>query len=164
MSRALEDRIQSLVSGWAVGGWELSVSVRIEQSVYGGGAHPNGFFESFNWNRTSDAPLSLADLFKPGIDWRHNMVTLYERHVRSGDGGVRPSIFEDQPFLTEESLERAIDKDTVVTDHGLKVVVGGLAPAYGLVLPGIELKWAELQPWLVSSAPCTNTDTPSAQP
>jgi hypothetical protein len=132
--------------------------------VYTGGAHPNGYFQSFNWNRTSDAPVNLADLFKPGTDWNHNLVTLYEKHVRSGDGGIRPSIFEDQPFLTEESLERSIDKETVVTDHGLKIVVGGLAPAYGLILPGIVLKWAELQPWLAPSAPCTQVDTASAQP
>lgn len=40
----------------------------------------------------------------------------------------------------------------------LKIVGGGLAPAYGLILPGIELKWAELQPWLRPAAACTNTD------
>lgn len=176
LSWALTEQVHSLVSGWAVEGRQLSLSVHvetinkcyatfgIEQSVYTGGAHPNGYFQSFNWNRTSDAPVNLADLFKPGTDWNHNLVTLYEKHVRSGDGGIRPSIFEDQPFLTEESLERSIDKETVVTDHGLKIVVGGLAPAYGLILPGIVLKWAELQPWLAPSAPCTQVDTASAQP
>ena len=164
---ALRDRIHSLVSGWAVDGWQQSLSVRIdsinacyaslgiEQFVYTGGAHPNGNFESFNWNRMSNAPLNLADLFKPGIDWRHAVVTLYQKHVRAGDGGVRRTIFEDQPFLTEDALQRSIDRETVVTDQGLKIVVGGLAPAYGLILPAILLKWGEIQPWLVPSAPCT---------
>jgi hypothetical protein len=176
LSRELTEQVHSLVSAWAVEGRQLSLSVHvetinqcyatfgIEQSVYTGGAHPNGYFQSFNWNRMSDAPVNLANLFNPGSDWQHNVVALYEKHVRSGDGGIRPSIFEDQPFLTEESLARSIDKEAVVTDHGLKIVVGGLAPAYDLILPGIVLKWSELQPWLAPSAPCTQVDMPSAQP
>lgn len=176
MIEFMKEKAHSIVSGWAVGGWEVYVALRIEainrcyvavgieRSVYGGGAHSNGFFDSFTWSRATDAPLNLAELFKPGIDWRHQVVILYEKHVRSGDAGVRPSILEDQPFLTEESLERSIDEDTFVTDQGLKIVIGGLAPAYGLVLPGIELKWAELQPWLVPSAACASADTTPLQP
>jgi hypothetical protein len=172
MNLALRERLQSQVSSWAVAGWQQSVSVRIdtinacyaslgiEQFVYTGGAHPNGYFESFNWNLRSDAPLHLADLFKPGIDWQHAVVTLYEKHVRAGDGGLRPSILEDQPFLTEEALQRSIDREAMVTDHGLKIVVGGLAPAYGLILPAVELTWSELRPWLAPTAPCTGAATP----
>jgi hypothetical protein len=118
----LKDKVHSLVSGWAVGGWEFIVSVhietinscyasvRIEKSVYSGGAHSNGDVEFLNWNRTADSPLSFSDLFKPGSDWRHNMVTLYEGHVRSGAGGIPPSVLDDQ--LDEEFLERWISQDT----------------------------------------------------
>jgi hypothetical protein len=84
-------------------------------------------------------------------------VTLYEKHVRAGDGGVPPSILEEQ--IDEDFLQRWIVKDTIVTDHGLQIVVGGLPPAYGLILPGVELKWAELQPWLIPPAPCTRAGT-----
>jgi hypothetical protein len=166
MRLMLNQRIGSLESDWSVEGSALDlaarietisacyVSVGIERSVYTGGAHSNGLFESFNWNRTADAPLNLAELFKPGIDWQQPVATLYVQHLRSGDAGINPSILEEQSFLTAESLKSGIDKDTLVTEHGLKIVVGGLAPAYGMILPGVELKWAELQPWLASSAPC----------
>jgi hypothetical protein len=171
MILALKDKVHSLVSGWAVGGWEVSVSVNIDainacyesvgihQFVYAGGAHGNGDFQSFNWNRMSDAPLNLADLFKPGVDWQHNIVTLYEKHLRSGSGGVPPASILDEDFL-----ERWIAQDTVVTDHGLQIVVGGLPPAYGLVLAGVEVPWAELQPWLAPSAQCTSAGTWPASP
>jgi len=172
MGWALKEKVHSLVADWAVGGWELNVSNRvetinacyasvgIEKSTYRGGAHSNVEFEAFNWNRKSDALLNIADLFKPGSDWRHQLVALYEKHVRAGDSGVRPTILEDEPFLTKKILELGVDKETLVTDQGLKIVIGGLAPAYGMILPGIEMKWSELQPLLAPSALCTIADTP----
>ena len=90
MSSAMTEQLRSLASGWAVEGWQLSLSVRIEtinrcylsvgieQSAYTGGAHPNEYFQSFNWNRASDAPLNLADLFKPGLDWRHTLHSSFD--------------------------------------------------------------------------------------
>jgi hypothetical protein len=165
MILALKDKVHLLVSGWAVGGWEVDVSVNIDainacyesvgihQYIYGGGVHGNGDSHFLNWNRMSDLPLTLADLFKLGGDWRHAVVNLYEKHLRSSKSGVPPAF-----MLDENHLERWIS----VTDHGLKIVIDGLPPAGGV--PEVELTWAELQPWLVPSAPCTSAGTWPASP
>jgi hypothetical protein len=169
MNGALKDKVYSFISGWAVGGWEDDVTVHIEtinacyasvgihQYIYGGGAHGNDIFQSFNWNQMSDAPLSLAELFKPGIDWRHAIMTLYKKHLQSGDDTAPAASIPDEAFP-----DAWITRNTIVTDRGLQIVVDVSSPRDAV--PDVELTWAELQPWLAPSAPCTSVGPPPASP
>lgn len=76
-------------------------------------------------------------------------MTLYERHLRSGDHPVPAASLPDKQFL-----ERWITRYTVVTDHGLRIEPED-GTASGNFIPDVELTWAKLKPWLKPRAPCT---------
>jgi hypothetical protein len=165
VEHALAEEAHARMATW-VGGfwsWDLDVhleslgrcyvSARLTSDWYAGGAHPNEEFEVFNWLRSANRRLTHADLFRADSDWRRGILNLYRKRL----GAAADS-------LSDDDLVPSVDHGYVATSSGIILISHWARSRAEPPLPDVLLTWADLRPWLSTSAtPCTGGSPPGGR-
>ncbi|HEX3546035.1 MAG TPA: esterase [Mycobacterium sp.] len=96
-------------SGTPTGGTQ-SVVFTVWQNV--GGAHPQTFFEAFNWDLAKRAPITFDTLFKPGTKPLDVIYPEVNRYLKKQQGVV-------DPVQATDGLDPANYKNFALTDDAV---------------------------------------------
>ena len=153
-SSALGERVRAFESGWAAGGWQRFVEVRISAikdcyisamitgSTYGGGAHPYEDYGTLNWNRRAKRPIAFSSLFQANPASQNCALNLYKKRLGESATGV-----------SDESLQRTMQSGFLLMDSGLRIIEQEGRSRIER-LPEVDIPWGELSPWLLPGVPC----------
>jgi hypothetical protein len=157
---ALAARVHKVMADWVQAGWDRSLDVHLEGindcyvsasitgSTYSGGAHPYEDFSTFNWNVKANRALQNTDLFRTGKEWKSEIAELYFQRVKASGADL------SEWARSADGMNWLFTDGFVITDYGLRFVTHEGATRNESV-PGIDLSWNDLAPWLLPGTVCS---------